>query len=131
MSGNDQNALYQELVEMVLRCESSLWLCQTCQEVVFYDRRSQLLSGAHDSHRAVPIPTLYDPDEGCEQGFLRDWIESEDSLSEERRAHLLEVFNQVCLNTEEFLAQELSGDEREVYEQCKVAEAESIVLELF
>lgn len=60
MHNRDPHELYQELVEATLRCESSLWLCRTCQEVVFYDRRSQTPLGAHDTHQADPIPTLFD-----------------------------------------------------------------------
>jgi len=108
-----------------------LWLCKTCQEVAFYDRRSQTPLGARESHQAVAIPTLFDPDGGCERGFLRGWIETEATLSEDRRALLLESLDQGKLGTEEFLAQVLSGDEREVYEQYRTDEAEAMVLQLF
>lgn len=131
MGGSDQDALYQELLGAVTRCESSLWLCKTCREVVHYDRRSQVPLGVHESHQAVAIPTLFNPDEGCERGFLRGWIEGEGTLSEDRRAHLLEALDLGQLSTEEFLARELSEDEREAYEQGKSDEAEAIVLELF
>jgi hypothetical protein len=130
MSENRQNALYQELIAAALRCESSLWLCKTCQEVVFYDRRLQEPLGSHDSHQAVPIPTLFDQDEGCERGFLRGWVESEATLSEERRAHLLKALAQSPLGAEEFLAEELGGDEREIYERYRSDEAEAIVMQL-
>ena len=130
-SGNDKDALYQELMEAVLRCESSLWLCVTCQEVVFYDRRSQTPLGAHESHQAVAIPILYDPDGGCERGFLSGWIETEDSLAADRRALLLEALEQWQAGVEEFLHQVLDEDERETYERYRSDQAEAIVVELF
>lgn len=129
-SGTDKNALFQELMEAVLRCESSLWLCITCQEVVFYDRLSMTPLGAHEDHQVVAIPTLYDPDEGCERGVLRGWIEMVDSLGADRRAHLLEVLEQWRGNIEEFLHQVLDEDERETYERYRSDQAESIVVEL-
>ena len=131
MSGDDQNALYQELLAAALRCESSLWFCQTCQEVVFYDRRVQEPLGVHESHQAAPIPTLFDPDEGCERGFLRGWVESDASLSADRQAQLLSALDQGQLGIEEFLSQNLTGNEREAYEQYRSDEAEAIVLELY
>lgn len=102
----------------------------TCQEVVSYDRRLQEPLGAHGSHQVVPIPTLYDQDEGCERGFLRGWIESEATLTEERRSNLLEAPDQWQLDIEEFLAQALKGDEQETYERYRSDEAEAIVLQL-
>ena len=69
-----------------------MWLCKTCQEVAFYDRRSQTPLGARESHQAVAIPTLFDPDGGCERGFLSGWIETEATLSENRRALLLRAW---------------------------------------
>lgn len=129
--GNDKDALYQELLDAVQRCESSLWLCVTCQEVVFYDRRSQTPLGAHESHQAVAIATLFDIDEGCERGFLRGWIETENSLDADRRALLLETLEQWQAGIEEFLLQVLDEDERETYERYRSDQAEAIVVELF
>jgi hypothetical protein len=131
MSGNGQNALNQELLAAALRCESSLWFCQTCQEVVFYDRRMQEPLGVHESHQALPIPTLFDPDEGCERGFLRGWIETDASLSTDRRMHLLDALELWRADTEEFLLQVLAEDERETYERYRSDQAEAIVVELF
>lgn len=130
MSNEDLNALYQELLAAVLRCESSLWFCQTCREVMVYDRRSQDPLGAHGAHQARSIPTLFDQDEGCERGYLRSWIETSADLSGARRAQLLAELQESSLGVGEFIANQLDEEEREVYEQQRTDEAEQIVLNL-
>jgi hypothetical protein len=130
MSNSDLDALYQELLAAVLRCESNLWFCKTCREVVFYDRRSQDPLGIHDAHQASPIPTLFDPDEGCERGFLRAWIECAPGLAPERRAALLTELRESLLEVDEFIAHQLDEEEREAYEQYRTSEGEALVLDL-
>jgi hypothetical protein len=130
MNNSDLNALYQELLDAVLRCQSNLWFCKTCRKVVFYDRRSQVPLGAHDAHQAVAIPTLYDPDEGCERGFLRGWLETDAGLAPERQATLLAELQESLLEVDEFIARQFDEEEREAYEQYRTGEGEALVLDL-